>query len=69
MFNIYTIGMCFGGFLFITSLCLLLFNIEIESIYINIFAYGGIILFGFCGFLTVWKSINDCIEANHEEDE
>jgi hypothetical protein len=60
--------MCFGGILFITSLCLLLFDVKIDSIYISIFAYGGIILFTFCGFFTVCKSIKDCFDANHEED-
>ena len=60
--------MCFGGALFITSLCLLLYNVAIASIYINIMAYSGILIFGICGLLTVCKSVEDCIEANHEED-
>lgn len=66
----YTIpGMCFGGGLFILALIFPFFNVNIGSIYTNIFVYIGLIFFMFCGFLTVLNSVNACIEANNDENE
>lgn len=57
-----------GGCLFLCSLCLLLFQVDMEIIYVNIMAYIGIILFGIGGLLTVIESVQKCLEANKEED-
>ena len=51
-----------GGCLFICSLCLLLFQVNIEIVYINIMAYTGIIFFGIGGFgeiqdLGIWGTL------------
>ena len=59
--------MIFGLILFISSLFLLAFNIQINILFISIMAYTGLLLFGFGGLFTTIYTVKNCIEENHKD--
>ena len=58
--------MIFGIILFILSLFLLAFDIQINILFISIMAYSGLLLFGFGGLFTTIYTVKNCIEENHK---